>query len=78
MPITPFLQGQAFGPESTQAMGVAFEKACRTLGLMPTSDLATEHVARIIIMLAQRGERDAERLYKHALAYFERPMEEER
>jgi hypothetical protein len=70
MPITPYLQLKVFEPETTRAMGVAFEKACRTLGLSPTPDAMTESVAKVIIALAEGGETDAERLYEKVLAHF--------
>jgi|ERR1700741_2919809 hypothetical protein len=70
LPITPFLKSRVYDPEVTKAMGVAFEKACRTLGLAPTSDPATEAVAKVIIDLAEAGERDPEQLYRHAIAHF--------
>jgi hypothetical protein len=70
MPITPYLQSRVFEPETTQAMGVAFEKVCGRLGLSLTRDAMTESVARVIIDLAERGETDAERLYEGALAHF--------
>jgi hypothetical protein len=72
VPITPFLKSKVFDPDVTRAMGVAFEKACRTLGLAPTSDPVTEAVAKVIIDLADAGERDPEHLYARALAYFGR------
>src|SRR5262249_5038924 len=70
MPITPYLRSQVFEPETTLAMGVAFEKACRRLGLSLTPDAMTESVAKVIIDLAEGGETDAERLYQRALAHF--------
>lgn len=70
MPITPYLQSQVFEPETTKAMGLAFEKVCLRLGLARTRDAATESVAKVIIGLAQAGETDAERLYLRALAHF--------
>ncbi len=70
VPITPYLQSKVFEPEATKAMGIAFEKACRTLGLSLTPDVATHRVARVIIELAEVGECDPERLYQGALARF--------
>jgi hypothetical protein len=70
VPITPFLKSKVFDPDMVQAMGMAFEKACRTLGLKLTSDRATEAVARVVIELAEAGERDPELLYRGALAHF--------
>jgi hypothetical protein len=51
-------------------MGAAFEKVCHTLGLAPTTDPATEAVAKVIIELAETGEHDPEHLYRLALAHF--------
>jgi hypothetical protein len=73
MPITPYLRRQVFEPETTRAMGVAFEKACRTLGLSLTRDAMTERVAQVIIDLAEAGKTDAEQLYQCALAHFGNP-----
>jgi hypothetical protein len=73
MPITPYLKAEAFDPDTTRAMGVAFEKACRRLGLSLTHDAMTERVAKVIIELSKGGERDAERLYDGALAHFGNP-----
>jgi len=70
MPITPYLTSRSFEPEVTQAMGIAFEKACRTLGLTPRTDPATEAVAKVIIELALAGEHDPENLYQGTLARF--------
>ena len=70
LPITPFLKSRVFPPEVVKAMGLAFEKACRTLGLAPTSDRATEAVAKVIIDLADAGERDPALLYERAVAHF--------
>jgi hypothetical protein len=73
MPIAPYLRCKVFDPETTRAMGVAFEKACRRLGLSLTRDAVTESVARVIVDLAEAGETDAERLYQRALAHFGDP-----
>jgi len=70
MPITPYLNSKVFAPETTKAMGIAFEKACLKLGLAPTRDAATESVAKVIITLAEGGETDTERLYARVLAHF--------
>ena len=75
LPITPFLKSQVFDPEIAKAMGLAFEKACRTLGLALTSDPATEAVAKVIIDLADAGERDPAVLYQRAVAHFGKEAE---
>jgi hypothetical protein len=64
------LKSRDFDPDVTRAMGLAFAKACQTLGLAPTSDPATEAVATVIIDLADAGERDPEHLCRRALAHF--------
>jgi hypothetical protein len=70
--IIPFLNGQAFEPETVEAMGLALKKACKSLGLVDNkSDPAIQLVATKIIELARRGEKDAERLYYGALKAFE-------
>jgi hypothetical protein len=73
MPITPYLRSKVFEPETTKAMGLAFEKACRKLGLSLTPDAMTESVAKVVITLAEGGETDPERLYQGALAHFGDP-----
>jgi hypothetical protein len=55
MLITPFLNGQAFDPETIEAMGKAFVTTCEALGLSDRTDAMTELVAKKIIELAQRG-----------------------
>jgi hypothetical protein len=70
MPMTPYLKSEAFEPETTKALGIAFEKVCLKLGLALTPDAMTERVAKVIIELAKGGETDPERLYQGALAYF--------
>ena len=44
-------------------MGVAFERACHSLGLADATDSMTQIVALKIIETAKTGERDAVRLY---------------
>jgi len=60
MPTTPYLKDHAFRPETVQVqvMGMAFEKACRSLGLVERTDPATEAVAALVIERAQDGEHD--------------------
>ena len=76
MPITPYLRSKVFEPDTTKAMGLAFEKTCRQLELSLTGDAMTESVAKVIIDLAEGGEADAERLYRGALAHFGTRAEE--
>jgi hypothetical protein len=72
VPITPFPARQAFDPEATRAMGIAFDNARKALGLADTTDGATEAVAMRVIELAQMGERDPEKIQAGVLATFNR------
>jgi hypothetical protein len=58
MPITPFLNGQAFDPDTVEAMGKAFVSTCEALGLSDRTDPLAELIAKKIIELAQRGLRN--------------------
>jgi hypothetical protein len=55
VPITPLLQGQAFDPETVQAIANALVMTCEVLGLSNRDDATTQLVAEKIIELAQRG-----------------------
>ncbi len=58
----PWPPEQAFDPEATHAMGIAFEGARWVLGLAGRSGDVTERLARTIIEFATRGERNPWRL----------------
>ena len=73
MPISPF-QGQAFDPESTRAMGLAFDRLCASLGLVDRSDPMAELAAAGIITLVQMGIKDSDQLYLTALRLFNRTV----
>jgi|SRR4029077_9945176 hypothetical protein len=64
MPITPFLAGQAFDPETIENMSAALIEACDALHLRVVDDPATRFVADKIIEWAQRGIRDPNMLWK--------------
>jgi len=70
MSIVPYLSRQAFGPDVTRAMGVAFDEVCRTLAIGNSGVVHPRIVARKIIELAQMGEHDPERLRDLALEAF--------
>ena len=55
MPITPYLSGQPFDPETIHDMSLAFKGVCKALGLRPKDDAITRQVAKKIINLRQRG-----------------------
>ena len=69
-PITPFLRGQAFDPETIEAMGKAFVTTCEKLGFSERDDALTELVARNIIAFAQRGLKNPTALHLAAMKEF--------
>ena len=75
MPITPFLGGIGFDPETKRVMGLAFEMARVALGLNDHSGLANEVVVKQIIELAKSGERNPDLLCEVAVKEFRlRPL----
>ena len=70
MPITPYLAGQAFEPDTIRQMSLALESVCGTLKLRLTDDPNTRLVASKIIEMAQRGVRDAPTLSAMTLKEF--------
>jgi hypothetical protein len=56
-----------FDPEALQAMSLAFQAICAALGTAEANEREREVIAANIIELAQRGERNAERLRDHVL-----------
>ena len=73
MPISAFLEGHQFEPETIRVMGLGFEMTIVALRLADRDDVSKETVARKIIALAQAGERDPERLCETALKEFQVP-----
>jgi hypothetical protein len=68
--IIPFASGQAFQPETIEAMGIAYENVCKSLKLVERSGQLHELIARNIIELATCGVHDAERLCTSVLATY--------
>jgi hypothetical protein len=69
-PIIPFLRGQAFDPETVEAMGKALVTTCEALGLSDRNDVMTKLVAQKIIELAQRGIKNPTALHFAAMKEF--------
>jgi hypothetical protein len=67
MPITEFLDGHSFDPETRRVMGVALEMARAALGLADRTDPITEILAKRIIALAKEGMIDPNLLCEWAL-----------
>ncbi len=66
----PFGSGQAFEPETIEAMGIAYENVCSSLNLVGPPGQLNELIARNIIELATCGVHDAERLSAGVLAIY--------
>jgi hypothetical protein len=69
-PITPFLRGQAFDPETVKAIGNALVETCERLGLSERDDTSIQLVAQKIIELAQRGLKNPTELHLAAIREF--------
>jgi hypothetical protein len=68
MPIRAFLDGHSFDGETIRLMGIAFETGLASLGYtLGSDDPIRAALARKIIVLAEAGERDPERLCDAAL-----------
>lgn len=70
VPITPFLRGQAFEPETIDIMAKAFVRTCDTLGLSERDDALTQLLAQKIIELAQCGFKNPTALHLAAIKEF--------
>jgi hypothetical protein len=64
VPIYRLPKNSAFAPDDIKVLSDAFEAALRELSLDRT-DPATEMIAKRIIELAQRGERNPDRLREY-------------
>jgi hypothetical protein len=73
MPITPYLDGFYFDPETKRVMGLAFEMTLAALRLTDWNELPKEIVAKKIIALAQEGMRDPNLLCEWALDDLRKP-----
>jgi hypothetical protein len=62
MPIYRLLQNSAFGPEDVERMGIAYERALATYGLVDPPDALAENLAKLIIEIFQTGEKDPEHI----------------
>ena len=61
---------EAFGPDAIAVLAVALEDALRQLRLVDRNDPAVTMVAKRIIELAKRGERDPVRLRDQTVRSF--------
>ena len=70
MPIRQLLDRNAFNPEEVTILRDVFEDTLRALKLVDRSDPVTSLIAKKIIELARRGERDPARLRQAAVGAF--------
>jgi hypothetical protein len=70
MPIRQLLDSNAFNPEEVTMLRDVFEDTLRSLKLVDRSDPVTLLIAKKIIGLARRGERDPARLRQAAAQVF--------
>jgi hypothetical protein len=68
MPISSYLDGEQFDPETQRIMGLAYELTRAALRMSNQDDIAPEFIAKNVIEFAKGGERDPERLCDQALA----------
>jgi hypothetical protein len=65
--ILPYLKGRSFDNNTVQIMGEAFEAAMRGLPVTGEPALVREVLAKRIIEIAEKGERDSKELARRAL-----------
>jgi hypothetical protein len=67
MPITPFLNGVRFDPETKRVLGIALEMACIALRVGDCDDGGKQAIATKLIELAKAGERNPDLLCERVL-----------
>ncbi len=60
-------QDATFDPHAIEIMAAAYDAVCKALSLADRNDPLTALVAKKIIELASRGERDPDLIYREAL-----------
>jgi hypothetical protein len=73
MPITSFLNGKRFDPETKRVLGMAFEMTCIALRIGDCDEGVKQAIADKIIDLAKTGERNPDVLCEQALKDIRRP-----
>ena len=76
MPITPYLNGERFEPETKRVLGVAFEQVCIALRIGASDDDVKQAIANKVIELAKAGERNPDILRERVLEDIRRPPPE--
>jgi hypothetical protein len=76
MPITPYLNGERFDPETKRVLGVAFEQVCIALQIGASDDDVKQAIANKVIAFAKAGVRNPDILCERALEDIRRPPPE--
>jgi hypothetical protein len=76
MPITRFLNGDRFDPETRRVLSVALEMTCIALRAWDSEDDVKQAIANKIIDLAKAGERNPDILCEEVLKDIRRPQVE--
>jgi hypothetical protein len=76
MPISPYLNGERFEPETKRVLGVAFEQVCIALRIGASDDDDVKQaIANKVIELAKAGERNPDILCERVLEDIRRPQD---
>ena len=75
MPITPFLNGERFDPESTRVLSVALEMVCIALRVGDCDDGVKQAIATKLIALVKAGERNPDIVCEEALKDIRQPQQ---
>jgi hypothetical protein len=73
MPITPYLNGVRFDPETRRVLGVALEMTCIALRTGDCDDGVKQAIATKLIELAKAGERNPDMMCERVLQEIRRP-----
>ena len=65
--ICPYLKGAVFDPDTIDVMAIAFDDTCKSLKVAPDAQIVREIIAKQVMELARRGERDPKKLHAEAL-----------
>jgi hypothetical protein len=76
MPITRFLNGERFDPETRRVLSVALEMTCIALRAWDSEDDVKQAIANKMIDLAKAGERNPDILCEEVLKDIRRPQVE--
>ena len=74
MPITPYLNGVRFDPETKRVLGVALEMTCIALRTGDCDDGVKQAIATKLIELAKAGERNPDIMCERVLDEIRRPL----